>query len=182
MKTGDVVGYKGRNYRLKWAGTTKYGPRAKLAFLDGYREFWVALALVGSALADPPPRPTGRGSSRGGSRYRGHRYSRPVEPDSAEALDPVNEGQLADFDRSAGNWHPADDLPAGGRAGDHCAARDLHPADQYAAQQARDERRMKDVAAAYSDAGDTAYYGGLGIDEAFALECRRRGIAPPIQS
>jgi hypothetical protein len=39
--------YKGRSYRLMWSGTTKTGKdMAKLAFLDGSKEFWVALDLV----------------------------------------------------------------------------------------------------------------------------------------
>lgn len=33
--------YKGRRYRLLWVGdTARAGKRAKLAFLDGSREFW----------------------------------------------------------------------------------------------------------------------------------------------
>ena len=38
--------YKGRKYRLLWMGKTKYGHRAKLAFMDGSKEFWVDAALV----------------------------------------------------------------------------------------------------------------------------------------
>ncbi len=45
----NVIGkasYKGRTYRLLYAGTTKYGQKAKLAFMDGSKEFWADLALV----------------------------------------------------------------------------------------------------------------------------------------
>lgn len=38
----QIATYKGRKYRLAWRGETKYGPRAKLQFLDGGKEFWVA--------------------------------------------------------------------------------------------------------------------------------------------
>ena len=37
----QIVAYKGRSYRLLWTGKTQYGARAKLAFLDGSKEFWV---------------------------------------------------------------------------------------------------------------------------------------------
>lgn len=38
--------YKGRKYLLKFLGKTKFGRRAKLAFLDGSKEFWVSADLV----------------------------------------------------------------------------------------------------------------------------------------
>jgi hypothetical protein len=38
--------YKGKTYRLVWQGTTKYGPRAKLAFKNGSKEFWVDSNLI----------------------------------------------------------------------------------------------------------------------------------------
>jgi hypothetical protein len=38
--------YKGRKYRLAWMGQTKYGRRAKLAFFDGSKEFWVDAGKV----------------------------------------------------------------------------------------------------------------------------------------
>lgn len=41
-----VVEYKGRKYNLLWKGKTKYGPRAKLQFLNGPKEFWVDLSLI----------------------------------------------------------------------------------------------------------------------------------------
>lgn len=37
----EAVTYKGKRYRLVWKGKTKYGKRAKLAFFDGSKEFWV---------------------------------------------------------------------------------------------------------------------------------------------
>jgi hypothetical protein len=38
--------YKGKTYRLEFLGQTKFGRKAKLAFLDGSKEFWVDAALV----------------------------------------------------------------------------------------------------------------------------------------
>lgn len=38
--------YKGRTYRLEFLGKTKFGERAKLAFMDGSKEFWVDASLV----------------------------------------------------------------------------------------------------------------------------------------
>lgn len=39
--TAQVAIYNGRKYKLAWQGKTKYGERAKLAFFDGSKEFWV---------------------------------------------------------------------------------------------------------------------------------------------
>lgn len=33
--------YKGRKYKLEYLGPTKFGYRAKLAFQDGSKSFWV---------------------------------------------------------------------------------------------------------------------------------------------
>jgi hypothetical protein len=41
--------YKGKRYRLEFLGPTAYGRRAKLAFLDGSKSFWVDAALVTEA-------------------------------------------------------------------------------------------------------------------------------------
>lgn len=38
--------YKGKTYNLAYIGQTKYGRRAKLAFLNGSKEFWVDASLV----------------------------------------------------------------------------------------------------------------------------------------
>lgn len=38
--------YKGRTYRLLFMGKTKHGQRAKLAFMDGSKEFWVEASAV----------------------------------------------------------------------------------------------------------------------------------------
>jgi hypothetical protein len=58
------VEYKGRRYRLVWAGKTQFGLKAKLAFMDASKEFWVDL----QAISDPQDcRPARR---RGGYRLR----------------------------------------------------------------------------------------------------------------
>ena len=54
-KKGETVSYKGRNYTVAFAGTTKFGEKAKLAFLDGSKEFWVDLALIAAPAASAPP-------------------------------------------------------------------------------------------------------------------------------
>lgn len=46
LSAGDTAEYKGRSYRVKWAGKTKFGERANLEFLDGSRNFWVPLSMV----------------------------------------------------------------------------------------------------------------------------------------
>lgn len=38
--------YKGRRYLLAWQGQTQFGQRAKLKFMDGSKEFWVAADLI----------------------------------------------------------------------------------------------------------------------------------------
>lgn len=38
--------YKNRTYRLDWVGSTKYGRRAKLSFMDGSKTFWVNAGLI----------------------------------------------------------------------------------------------------------------------------------------
>lgn len=56
--------YKGKTYRLMWEGKTKYGDKAKLAFLDGSKEFWVDRKLISHASAP-------QSSSRYDGRERG---------------------------------------------------------------------------------------------------------------
>ncbi len=41
-----TANYKGRTYQLKFIGKTKFGDKAKLAFMDGSKEFWVDSNLV----------------------------------------------------------------------------------------------------------------------------------------
>lgn len=60
--------YKGRMYRLLYLGPTKYGQRARLQFLDGSKDFWVAADQVkpqasssSSSRTRTPPR---RGPNR----------------------------------------------------------------------------------------------------------------------
>lgn len=53
--------YKGKVYNILYMGDTKYGPRARLQFLDGSKDFWVDASLVdvvrGTAPRAPvPPR------------------------------------------------------------------------------------------------------------------------------
>ena len=48
--------YKGRTYRLVWHGDTKFGSRAKLAFLNGQNEFWVGDEHIKLVDAPPPQR------------------------------------------------------------------------------------------------------------------------------
>lgn len=38
--------YKGRTYKCLYSGKTKFGMKAKLAFMDGSKEFWVDLVTV----------------------------------------------------------------------------------------------------------------------------------------
>lgn len=47
-KQQTVVTYKGHQYHLVWSGSTKYGDRSKLRFLNGGKEFWVDSSLVTS--------------------------------------------------------------------------------------------------------------------------------------
>ncbi len=46
MTTSQTAEYKGRKYRLAFCGETKFGRRAKLAFFDGSKEFWVAADAI----------------------------------------------------------------------------------------------------------------------------------------
>lgn len=46
-----LVTYKGRQYKQLFVGPTKFGRRAKLAFLDGGTEFWVDAKLVSPVSA-----------------------------------------------------------------------------------------------------------------------------------
>lgn len=45
-RSDQTATYKGKSYRLLFLGDTKYGRRAKLAFFDGSREFWVDASKV----------------------------------------------------------------------------------------------------------------------------------------
>ena len=56
----EYVEYKGRNYFLAWKGTTKFGERAKLQFLDRSKEFWVDASAIKQATGVPQPRKYGR--------------------------------------------------------------------------------------------------------------------------
>ncbi len=51
----EFATYKGKTYKLLYVGKTKFGHKAKLAFLDGSKEFWVASSDIS------------RGGSSGGS-------------------------------------------------------------------------------------------------------------------
>lgn len=44
--TDPYVYYKMRKYKLEYIGETKFGYRAKLAFQDGSKSFWVDANLV----------------------------------------------------------------------------------------------------------------------------------------
>ena len=51
-KTSTQATYKGKTYLLKFRGKTKFGPdKAKLAFLDGSKEFWVDGSLISETYA-----------------------------------------------------------------------------------------------------------------------------------
>ena len=65
--------YKGRKYSLLWKGRTKFGDRAKLAFPDGSKEFWVmldAIELVEGESSNSPT-PVDRGTCSCGLPLRG---------------------------------------------------------------------------------------------------------------
>lgn len=55
----DIVQYKGRSYRLLFKGKTKFGFKAKLAFMDGSKEFWVDANLISESTKST--RAPGRG-------------------------------------------------------------------------------------------------------------------------
>ena len=61
---GDIVLYKGRKYRVEYAGKTKYGMKAKLKFLNGSKSFWVPLDMVSHSSS----------SSRGRGRMVNFKY------------------------------------------------------------------------------------------------------------
>jgi hypothetical protein len=59
MTAKKTATYKGRTYRLLFIGTTKFGQKAKLGFMDGSKEFWVDSNLVtvgGTPTAQRPYR------------------------------------------------------------------------------------------------------------------------------
>lgn len=54
--TGErTATYKGRTYRLLWLGNTKFGSRARLQFMDGSKDFWVAGTEVSGIAAYSAP-------------------------------------------------------------------------------------------------------------------------------
>lgn len=65
----QVGTYKGRKYRIKYIGQTKFGHRANLEFFDGSRNFWVDSALV--TVSESTPSGT-RGSRDGHVCRNGH--------------------------------------------------------------------------------------------------------------
>lgn len=71
FRKGDTVSYKGRSYRLLWSGSTKYGDRAKLEFMDGTKSFWVDLDKVSASRGGGG---RGRGRGRGRQRMVNFRY------------------------------------------------------------------------------------------------------------
>lgn len=46
MTANKTATYKGKTYLVKFLGDTKFGRRAKLAFLDGSKEFWVSASDI----------------------------------------------------------------------------------------------------------------------------------------
>lgn len=86
--------YKGRKYVVKFLGNTKFGVRAKLAFFDGSREFWVpAGAVSGDTGGGFPPR-----SRRGGSSLPPTPVAKPYIAPRPEEYTPEHWQQLADGD------------------------------------------------------------------------------------
>lgn len=47
---GMLVSYQGRNYRIKYAGPTKFGEKACLTYHLGDKEFWVDLSQIGKPV------------------------------------------------------------------------------------------------------------------------------------
>ncbi len=93
MRRGDIAEYKGRKYRVLYAGPTRYGDRANLEFMDGSKSFWVDLSLV---------RPS-RGGGGGGYSYD-RRPSRKKEKvrywdGRTEWLDPEDAAMVEDMGR-----------------------------------------------------------------------------------
>lgn len=85
FRRGDTVTYKGRPYRLQWSGSTKYGDRAKLQFMDGTKEFWVNLSQVSDASSSGGgsssySRPSGGGRSGRCRGCRGPTKNAPHHP------------------------------------------------------------------------------------------------------
>lgn len=76
--------YKGKTYRLEFLGDTKFGRRAKLAFMDGSKEFWVAADLV------TPAGPVATPGNPNGYGYEGNQHRRCVR--CGEKMD--NRGRL----------------------------------------------------------------------------------------
>lgn len=67
--TSKIAVYKGREYRLMFLGDTKFGKRAKLAFTDGSKEFWVpadAIIVKSGSPSYTPRAMSSRGSRRTG--------------------------------------------------------------------------------------------------------------------
>ncbi len=60
--TTQTATYKGKTYRLLWTGATKFGKRAKLAFMDGSSEFWVDASAVSVSGASAPAKYTPKAS------------------------------------------------------------------------------------------------------------------------
>lgn len=58
--TAKTATYKGRTYTLLFLGDTKFGRRAKLAFRDGSKEFWVPAAAVTVSATAPAARDRNR--------------------------------------------------------------------------------------------------------------------------
>lgn len=54
---GEVVSYKGKKFRVGYAGKTKFGQRVKLEFLDGDGEFWVDPKNLDGGENPLPPNP-----------------------------------------------------------------------------------------------------------------------------
>jgi hypothetical protein len=86
-KTERFAEYKGKTYKLEFLGETKFGRRAKLAFRDGSKEFWVEAGLVkevsssssGSSSRSGSSRPSGRGTRTGCSCGSVEEYSKPSD-------------------------------------------------------------------------------------------------------
>ena len=67
--------YKGKTYNLLFLGTTKFGKKAKLGFLNDEKDFWVDASLV-EVVSGTVPEPArsafnGRSASYGKCRERG---------------------------------------------------------------------------------------------------------------
>jgi hypothetical protein len=59
-QTTQIAVYKDRKYNCLYVGNTKFGRRAKLAFFDGSKEFWVDAGKI----TVTSPAPATRGFSR----------------------------------------------------------------------------------------------------------------------